>query len=322
VHRVGIIGGETHIQEVTRLQGRLVEIVGVAVRPDLADWAHQQFGLIAVQDFRRLLADAGTDVIAVANENDLRAEVVIEALRQRKHVIVDKPMALTLDEVDQIGAAANEANRRVLMLLSLRGDPWYRAMRDVVQSGAIGETVQVRGHMCVPLNPGERPPWFLDATRSGGPILDLAIHTFDQVEWVTGRRMTWVSAHEGNVSHPELDTLIDSGTELFGLDNGGTAVVEQNRVGLEYDYRLNVVGTAGQVNLLHKRGLRIQTKRGWREVGPADLQEPVSVVEDWLQSLDGGEALIPDAASFRASRIACLAKQAAVTGTRVTLPGG
>jgi hypothetical protein len=54
-----------------------------------------------------------------------------------------------------------------------------------------------------------------------------------------------------NLGRRSQTTLIDSGAELFGFDNGGTALVERNRVGLEYDYRLAIIGTAGQVNLLH-----------------------------------------------------------------------
>jgi hypothetical protein len=89
---------------------------------------------------------------------------------------------------------------------------------------------------------------------------------------------------------------------------------------LEYDYRLHVVGTKGQVDLLNNRSLRVQTEMGWQELGPADLGSPQSVVEDWLASFAGGEALVPDAISFRISKIACLAKQAAQSGQKIMLP--
>jgi predicted dehydrogenase len=319
MYQIGIIGGETHIGEITRLRGKMVEIAGVAVRADQVDWAKKEFGVPIYTDYRQLLDEKPIDIVAVANENDLKAEVMLEALRRGKHAIVDKPMALRLSEVDAIERLAHEKKLRVLMLLTLRGDPWYRKVREVVLSGAIGTPVQVYGKMQVPLKPSERPPWFLDKRRAGGPILDLALHTFDQVEWVTGLKVTAVTAYEANLSHPEMNNLIDSGAEFFRLENGGTACVEQNRVGFDYDYRLYVVGTMGQVNLLHNRALRVQTKEGWREYQKGDLGVSLSVVEDWLNSFGGGAALIPDEVSFRISRITCLAKEAADTGKMISL---
>ncbi|MCC7353606.1 MAG: Gfo/Idh/MocA family oxidoreductase, partial [Anaerolineae bacterium] len=288
MYRIGIIGGETHINEITQLRGKMVEITGVAVRPDQVEWAKKEFGAPVYTDYRRLLDEKPIDIVAVANENDLKAEVMLESLRRGKHAIVDKPMALKLSEVEAIERLAKEKGLRVLMLLTMRGSPWYRKTREIVLSGAIGAPVQVYGKMQVPLKPSERPPWFLDKYRAGGPILDLALHTFDQVEWVTGLNLTAVTAYEANLSHPEMKNLIDSGAELFRLENGGTAFVEQNRVGFDYDYRLYVVGTNGQVNLLNNRSIRVQTQEGWREYGKADLGPTVSVVEDWLKSFNGG----------------------------------
>jgi predicted dehydrogenase len=324
MYRVGIIGGETHIHEITNLRGHLLELIGISVRDDQHDWALDQFAVPVYASVTELLERAQPDIVAIANENDRKAEAVVQALDHGCHVIVDKPMALSLDEVQRIEAAGARAERHVLLLLTLRGDPWFATTRALVEAGTIGELVQVRMQMTVPLNASQRPDWFLDARRSGGPILDLAIHAFDALEWTTGRRLLWVAAHEANVSRPSQTTLVDSGAELFGLDNGGTAIVEQNRVGLEYDYRMAITGTAGQVNMLHKRQLRVQTADGWRDIPSPEMRTPVSVVHDWLESLGSGQRvpLISDADSLRASRVACLTRHAAETGVRVQIPGG
>lgn len=324
MQRIVIVGGETHIGEVTSLRGESLEITGVAVHPEQAEWAEKTFQAPVFHDFRRLLDQAPADIVAVANENDLKAEAVLEALGRGKHVIVDKPMALTLGEMDRIESLARQAGRSVLMLLTLRGNPWYRRLRDLVRDGAIGEPMQVYGKMAVELKRSQRPPWFLDKDRAGGPILDLAIHTIDQVEWVTGQRLTEVTAYEANISEPEDGQLIDSGAMFFRLSNGGTATIEQNRVmppGTGSDYRLDVVGTRGQANLRFGKSLSVWTRAGETVLGAGDLGATVSVVADWLATLaGGGTPLVPDADSYRCNRIACLAKQAADSGTRVALP--
>jgi len=321
MYRVAIVGGETHIEEVTHLAGEMLEITGAAVRADRVEWAREQFGAPVFTDVEEMLGEVPADIVVVANENDLKAEVVRSCLERGKHVIVDKPMALKLEEVEGIEGVAREKGLRVLMLLTLRGSPWYRKVKEIVEAGTIGRPMQIYGKMSVELKREQRPEWFLDKRRAGGPILDLAIHTIDQVEWVTGLRLTEVVAYEGNISEPWREELIDSGAMLFRLSNGGTAMIEQNRVmppGTGTDYRLDVVGTKGQVNLRLGEGIAVLTEEGERVLSADQLGASISVVADWLETLEGGrEALVPDEASFRVSRVACLAKIAADSGVRV-----
>lgn len=325
MYRVAIVGGETHIGEITALQGTALQITGVAVHAEQQDWARGAFSAPVVTDWRALLDEGQADIVAIANENDGKAEVALAALERGLHLIVDKPLALTLADTLAIQRLAEKRGRRVLMLLTLRGDPWYRKARELVAAGAIGLPMQVYGKMSVELKREQRPPWFLDKRRAGGPILDLAIHTIDQVEWVTGLRLTDVTAQEANLSDLSREELIDCGAMFYRLSNGGTAMVEQNRVlppGTGSDYRLDVVGTLGQVNLRYGKSVTLLTAAGEQRWLEGDLAPSRSVVADWLASLAGGSAepLVPDAASFRANVIACLAKEAADSGKTVAIP--
>ena len=322
--RLAVVGGETHVGEIMKLVGKRIEIVGAAVREDQMDFAREHFGGNIVYDYRELLDATQPDIVAVANENDLKAEVCLEALRRGVHLVVDKPLALTLEETNAVREAARRAGRSVLVLLTLRGHPQYRKVREIVQSGEIGEPAQLHQKMSVELKPHERPPWFLDRRRSGGPILDLAVHGVDQFEWVSGRRIVEVTASEANLSHPEMEHLTDSGAMFFRLDNGGTAFIEHNRLnppGAGMDYRLSVIGTKGQVNLRMGQTIWIETEAGRREIAPDELGPAVSVVEDWLDALNTrGEMLVPDEAGLRSNEICCLAVQAAAGGERIAIP--
>lgn len=316
--RIAIVGGETHIREVTDLAGSRLDIAAVCVQPEQRDWARAQFGVAVYSDLDQMLAAEACDIVAVANENDRKADAIRRCLSVGKHVIVDKPMALTLADTDDIAAMATRSGLRLLMLLTLRGNPWYRRLREAVQSGVIGEPALVYGRMSVELMREKRPAWFLDRHRSGGPILDLAIHAIDQAEWVAGRWLTSVAASEANLSDPAREELFDSGSMHFRLDNGGACLIEHDRLmppGSGSDYRLSVVGTTGRAELRLGQEVVVVTAAGEQHFDGAELGPTESVVSNWLDSLECGvEPLVPDWASYRANRIACIARQAAAGG--------
>lgn len=325
--RVAIVGGETHIEEITNLDGQKLEIVGVSVRDKQKNWAKELFTTAIYTDYQKLFEEKKPDIVALANENDLKAKVIIEALERGCHVIADKPMAIRLSEVKRIEDLVQKNELRFLMLLTLRGNAQYRKVKEIVEGGEIGVPVQCYAKMSVKLKKEERPPWFLDKNRSGGPILDLAIHSLDVIEWIIGLKFIEVTAYESNLSHPEMLNLIDSGAEFFKMENGGTALVEQNRFlpdGWDSwsDYRLNIVGTKGQVNLRFGKSVWIQTQRNKiKEFKSSELTDNVSVVADWLESLENTsyEPIVPDAASIRANKVACLAQEAADTGKKLII---
>lgn len=317
MYRVGIIGGETHIGEVTALAGTRLQIVAAAVRDDQADWASETFGCPVVSDYRQLLDEFDPDIVSVANENDLRAEVILAALEAGKDVICDKPLCLSVQDQAAIeDALCRKPDRRVLNLLTLRGQPRWMALRDVVASGRIGAPAFVHVRMAVRLKREQRPPWFLDYRRSGGLFLDLLIHGLDQVEWLTGRRIVAVSANQGNLGDPAAPDLRDHAAVYCELDNGAAALCEGQRMlpdAKGSDYRVTVAGTGGYADFVMAEDRLTVTDRDAADVQVTEAPDAVSVVADWL---DGGD-VIPQDASLRANRLAILATLAAEYATRL-----
>lgn len=315
--RVCIIGGETHIGEVTNLRGGAMEVVGAAVREDQVEWAKKAFGVAVVTDYRELLVRDDIDIVAVANENDLRGKVVLDALQASKDVVVDKPLAISDDEQDAIEKLlADHPERRLLMLLTLRGNPLYAGLREVVRHWQLGTPAFTHVRMAVQLKRESRPPWFLDWRRSGGLFPDLLIHGLDQVEWITGKRIVALTANTGNLSDPADPNLHDHAAVYCELDDGSAAVVEGQRMlpsTKGSDYRVSVAGTKGYADLWFAEG-RLQVTDPEGVDRPVEsLPQAVSVVADWLT---GGE-VIPLADSLRANRLALLASQSAIGRKRV-----
>ncbi len=318
--RIGIVGGETHIHHVTSLADKRLEIAGTCVRSDLQDWAQTQFSCPVTSKLDELLNMPDIELVAVANENDLRAETIQSAIHAGCDVITDKPLAITIDEQRGIEEAiADRPERRLLMLLGRRADPAYQGMRKLVESGRIGEPTFVHIRMAVQLKPDKRPPWFLDAKRSGGIILDLLIHGIDQVEWQTGKRIEAITATMGNLGNPDQKYITDYASVFCELEGGGNAVVEGQRMlpdTRHNDYRMTIAGTRGYADLMADRQLSLTvTDRKAAGTKIENLPDRFSIVEDWL---DGGE-YIGTWASLRANRLAVLATLASETKKRIRM---
>jgi len=169
VYKVGIIGGETHFGEITQLQGKALEIMAAAVRPEQVEWAQETFGCRVFENTENLLACKDLDLIFVANENDRRAEAIVAVLGAGCDVIVDKPLAITMEQQQQQIESILQRNsrRRLFMLLTLRGSPLYAGLRGILQENEIGSPAFTHVRMAVRLKRKQRPPWFLDVRRSG-----------------------------------------------------------------------------------------------------------------------------------------------------------
>jgi len=317
VKRVVIIGGETHIGEITKLSGTELEITGVLVRQDQREKAAEDFKAPLYANEDELYAQARPHIAAVANENDAKAATVLRALEEGCDVVVDKPLAITSQEQEDIEAFLDaHPERRVLMLLTLRGAPLWAGMREIVQSQAVGSPAFTHVRMAVRLKRAERPPWFLDVRRAGGLYLDLLIHGIDQVEWVTGARIVAMTATTGNLGDPADEHLRDHAAVFCELDNGGSALIEGQRMlpdTMGSDYRMLVAGTRGYADLSMAGNTLTATTPDGAEVEVADLPEPRSVVADWLANGD----LVDQAASLRANRLSILATRSAEQGKRL-----
>jgi len=309
--KVGVIGGETHLVELTRLAGTRLRFIGAAVRKDQQESIRCTLKCPIFDTHRALLAER-PDVVAVANENDRRGGPILDALDAGCDVIVDKPLTLHADEQQRIEAKLRATGKRLLMLLTLRGAPPYVALRDVALSGRLGDLAFIHIRMSVQLKRQKRPAWFLDSARSGGLFLDLLIHGLDYLEWMTNRRIVNVTAATGNLAHPDDAAIRDHASVYCRLDSGATAVVEGQRMLPDTtgsDYRVHVAGTRGYADL-EMEASRLTVTDAQAVAGLVESLPPaMSVVEDFLN----GGCLVPQAAALRANRLALAAGQAAAT---------
>ena len=178
-------------------------------------------------DYASLLAGVECDVVAVGDCYGRRAEILTTALAAGKHVIGDKPLCISLAELDRIEAAASAADRVIGCMLDMRDLPVYLGLRQLLQAGEIGEVHAVSFDGQHPLLFGQRPMWYFEPGMHGGVLNDIAVHAVDFIPWATGQRIDAVVAARGwNASLPQHPQFQQCGQAMFRLANGAGVVCD------------------------------------------------------------------------------------------------
>lgn len=137
-----------------------------------------------VTDLAEVLDDDAVEIVSVCTPTQAHAEIAIRALAAGKNVLLEKPIALTVDDAIAISQAA-DAGRGLLMVAHVvRFFDGYRSIRREWEAGKLGtaRTVTATRLSSAP----EPASWINDAERSGGPLVDFAIHDFDQLSIFLG----------------------------------------------------------------------------------------------------------------------------------------
>lgn len=192
--RLGVIGlgfmGSTHLKAIANItSAQLAAVMDVDEKRLTGDLSGiqgnlggpaQAFDFSAVKRYRRveeIAADPDVDAVDICLPTYLHAPVAIQLLRAGKHVLVEKPMALTGAECGQMVDEARRAGRVLMTAQVLRFSPDYQALRRYLKDGSVGpvRSAVFRRRCAVP----GWGPWEFDSAKSGGGIFDLLIHDID-----------------------------------------------------------------------------------------------------------------------------------------------
>ncbi|MCB1489496.1 MAG: Gfo/Idh/MocA family oxidoreductase, partial [Bauldia sp.] len=185
--RIGILGsgfmGGTHARAYAKIPG--VEIVAVSsLNPEKAEALASQVGATAVTDDRAIIEDPTIDAVSNTLPTHLHPETTIAALNAGKHVLLEKPFALTAEDCDGMIAAAKASGKILMVAHVLRFWGEYVSLAEFVHAGRIGKPISAIASRLSQV-PGWAD-WFLDPALSGGAVLDLSVHDFDVLNWVLG----------------------------------------------------------------------------------------------------------------------------------------
>ena len=133
-----------------------------------------------------LFADPDVDVVDITLPTFLHAKYAVAALEAGKHVVCEKPMAITLAECDKMIAAAKAARRQLFIAHCIRFWPEFAALKRIIDSGKHGKVLSAKFWRMSLTPVWSWDSWLLDETRSGGAVVDLHIHDTDFVHYLFG----------------------------------------------------------------------------------------------------------------------------------------
>ena len=330
--RVGLIGTDGHtdvlLGAIPRLAG--VELVAFAKsRPEddvsglRRNKAFTEKTRIYDQ-FEPMLEKEELDVVGVCLPYYRNAQASQAAARRRIHIVSEKPLATTLEDLAALKKAVQESGVRLTSMMNMRCDPAYQAARKAVQKGLVGEPILLTSQKSYRF--GKERPWFYkDLKTYGGTIPWAGIHSVDYMRWASGREYVQVSAWHGNKDHLDYPGFQDHAGVLFKLDNGGTAMSNLDYLRPEPalthgDDRLRIAGSEGVLEVLGADN-RVQLITASSGSQTVELPERVDFFADFLAELRGErEHLISQRDAFRLTEICLIARAAAETGKWMDIP--
>jgi len=214
----------------------------------------------AYESVEAMLADPAIDAVSVCAANHVHAEISIAALRAGKHVLCEKPMAITRAECEAMVEEADKAGRFLMIGQNQRLAKAHVKARELIAQGAIGKVLTFRtifGH-CGPetwsVDPGKNT-WFFDKTKAAmGAMADLGIHKTDMIQYVLDSRIVRTQALLTTLDKRDatggLIGVDDNAICIYQLENGafGTMTASWTYYSAE-DNSTVIYGTKGQLRL-------------------------------------------------------------------------
>lgn len=178
----GLAGRVFHAPLIAHTEGLALDAVVSSRRDEIkADFPEAR-----VLTLDAMLDDASIALVVVATPNDTHADIALKALERGKHVVIDKPFALNVADARALIAAAEKAGKVVTAFQNRRWDADFLTVRQVIDSGELGELVQFESHYSR-YRPQVQDRWGERAAPGTGNWFNLGSHTVDQALCLFGR---------------------------------------------------------------------------------------------------------------------------------------
>lgn len=200
-------------------------------------------------DYRELLKQ-DVDAVVICSENAHHAKLVIDAANAKKHVLCEKPLGTTLEEMEQMIAACKHNGVQLMTAFPCRYLAAVVRAKEAIERGDIGDIVAIKG-----TNHGGNPGgWFIDKSLSGGgALLDHTVHVMDLMNWFLKSKVKEVYAYAATLFREELE-VEDAGMLHVKFENGVFAVLDTSWSRPKSfptwgDVTMEIVGTQGVITV-------------------------------------------------------------------------
>lgn len=286
-------------------------------------------------DYRQLVDNPDIQAVVIATESGKHAEIALAFLQAGKHVLVEKPMALSTADADAMMAMA--AKHKVTLCVSHqnRFNPAVRKLREAVEAGRFGRLVAGNARILWNRNQGyyTQAPWRGTYEQDGGCLMNQCIHNIDLLQWMLGGEPQTVQAMLGNYVHPYIEAEDYGSIQIrfaggaIGNVEGTVCVYPQN-----LEETLTLIGEKGTVVI---GGVALNKVQVWQFADNLDTLAAVQrecnnevdsvygrghtpLYADWIEAIETGrQPLIDGVEGKKAMSIILHAYEAEQLGGRV-----
>ena len=253
--KLGIIGagriGKVHGESVMRfVKGATVKAIADPFMNDATRaWAKELGIAECYEDYKKILSDPEIGAVLICSSTDTHSPISLEAIAAGKHVFCEKPIDHDVEKIKAVVEALKGSKLKYQVGFNRRFDHNFRAAREAVKAGKIGElnTLSITSR-----DPAAPPVDYIKV--SGGIFLDMTIHDFDMVRFISGDEVEEVYASGAVLVDPAIAKAGDIDTAIVNLKLSGGAIAVINncrRAAYGYDQRLEAFGALGQVEVMN-----------------------------------------------------------------------
>jgi myo-inositol 2-dehydrogenase/D-chiro-inositol 1-dehydrogenase len=248
--------------------------------PERAERVAKHWGIARwYSDIDELIASADCEVVDICLPNFLHHRAAVTAARAGKHIIIEKPLCMTLEEADDMIAVCREHDRKLMYAEELCFAPKYERVRHLVGEGAVGNVYMLKQ---LEKHSGPHSDWFWDVDQSGGGVLmDMGCHAFAWFRWMLGGspEVKSVFATMDTVRHKDRTRGEDNAVCIVEFTDGVIGLAEDGWAkpgGM--DDRIEVYGTKGTILADLFRGNSFET---YSEEGYGYAAEKAGPTQGW-----------------------------------------
>lgn len=234
--------------------------------PEKAQRIGEEFGTPWFTDMHELMRNTAVDLVVVLTESGAHAGHVVQLAQYGKHIVVEKPMALTLHDADRMIRACDEARIKLFVVKQNRFNVPVVKTREALEQGRLGKLVlgTVRVRWCRPQSYYDQAPWRGTWAMDGGVLSNQASHHVDMLEWMMGDVESLFAQGSTALANIEAE---DTAVVTLRFASGALGIIEATTATRPADLEgsLSLLGEGGTVVI---GGFAMNQMQTWRFVEP------------------------------------------------------
>jgi predicted dehydrogenase len=288
--RVAVIGAggiATSHFEAIGVMDRLEAVAVADINIERAEEIAKEYDIAVYVDYKEMVLKQKPDLVVITLPHFLHMESAVYCANQGCHIMLEKPMALNIQECDEIIAAAETNQIQLMIGHTQHYISTNQKAKQLIAEEDLGELVMINDTRHVNYFRSNRPDWFLEKEKSGGGIMmNLGSHSVDKIQWITNSKIAKVKSKLS--FYGDRGNVEGSGLLFLETDEGVPVTIAQSGYkGVSKD-QTDFIFTKGMVKLITGSGLWISRGHEFHEIKVEQTVSPmVMQFDELIYAIDG-----------------------------------